>query len=83
MIPDRTEKKCRRKCQPLDGVGNIQVELKPCVPFITWAHFEESMKYARRSVAAKAGGVAKLLCSNTNAEQKQNNLLYTAYSEAV
>merc|ERR1719473_80976 len=26
---------------------------EPCVPFITRAHFEESMKYARRSVADK------------------------------
>ena len=29
------------------------VALEPCVPFITRAHFEESMKYARRSVADK------------------------------
>merc|ERR1719473_784228 len=30
-----------------------EAELEPCVPFITRAHFEESMKYARRSVADK------------------------------
>jgi transitional endoplasmic reticulum ATPase len=28
-------------------------ELEPCVPHITRAHFEEAMKYARRSVADK------------------------------
>merc|ERR1719424_1016222 len=30
-----------------------EAELEPCVPHITRAHFEEAMKYARRSVADK------------------------------
>merc|ERR1719329_382460 len=36
-----------------EGMDKDDADLEPAVPFITRAHFEESMKYARRSVADK------------------------------
>ena len=55
-IRESIEKEIQREeemAAAADDTMDEEVELEPCVPFITRAHFEESMKYARRSVADK------------------------------
>merc|ERR1712146_373013 len=55
-IRESIEKEIQREeemAQAADEGMDEDADLEPAVPYITRAHFEESMKYARRSVADK------------------------------
>jgi transitional endoplasmic reticulum ATPase len=55
-IRESIENEIQREEEMAQEAGDEEVdmaELEPCVPHITRAHFEEAMKYARRSVADK------------------------------
>eukprot|EP01045_Picozoa_sp_COSAG04_P013803 COSAG04_NODE_998_length_8854_cov_3.254369_8_plen_175_part_00 len=55
-IRESIEKEIQREEEMAQAAGegmDEDAELEPCVPYISRAHFEEAMKYARRSVADK------------------------------